>query len=170
MKGWEKDPKGRIKEQNAEKISCFFNYSYSLKSSLSGMQRKVTFLGTPFFNGKYTKEDTFSVKNGINMGHRFIPGAVTPHIKLCWVPRVVERVNVAFDMLIWKSKIFQWNWSMNAYCCSFSWNISSRANDRDREDNLLEWFYHRSSLDSPDELQLEGVRGKSSIRDSHSHE
>ena len=31
MKGREKDPKGRIKEQNAEKISWFFIYSYSLK-------------------------------------------------------------------------------------------------------------------------------------------
>ena len=31
MKGWEKDPKGRIKEQNAEKISWFFIYSCSLK-------------------------------------------------------------------------------------------------------------------------------------------
>ena len=71
------------------------------------MQRKVTFYGTSFFKGKYAKEDTFSVKNGINMGNGFIPVAVTPRIKLCWVPRVVERVNVAFDMLIWKTKIFQ---------------------------------------------------------------
>ena len=38
------------------------------------------------------------------MGNGFIPGAVTPRIKLCWVPRVVGRVNVAFDMLIWKTK------------------------------------------------------------------
>ena len=29
------------------------------------------------------------------MGNGFIPGAVTPHIKLCLVPRVVGRVNVA---------------------------------------------------------------------------
>ena len=40
------------------------------------------------------------------MGNGLIPVAVTPRIKLCWVPRVVERVNVAFDMLIWKTKIF----------------------------------------------------------------
>ena len=73
-----------------------------------GMQRTVTFLGTSFFKGKYVhaKEDTVSVKNGINMGNGFIPVAVTPRIKLCWVPHVVERVNVAFDMLIWKTKIF----------------------------------------------------------------
>ena len=31
MKGWEKDPKGRMKKQNAEKISWFFIYSYRLK-------------------------------------------------------------------------------------------------------------------------------------------
>ena len=41
------------------------------------------------------------------MGNGFIPVAVTPRIKLCWVPRVVERVNVAFDMLIWKTKTFE---------------------------------------------------------------
>ena len=38
------------------------------------------------------------------MDNVFIPGAVTPRIKLCWGPRVVGRVNVAFDMLIWKTK------------------------------------------------------------------
>ena len=31
MKGREKDPKRRIKKQNAEKISWFFIYSYSFK-------------------------------------------------------------------------------------------------------------------------------------------
>ena len=30
-KGCEKNPKGRTKKQNAEKISWFFIYSYSLK-------------------------------------------------------------------------------------------------------------------------------------------
>ena len=51
MKGLEKDPKGRIKKQYAEKISRFFViYSYSLKIGKragqciqSGMQRKATF-------------------------------------------------------------------------------------------------------------------------------
>ena len=38
------------------------------------------------------------------MGNGFIPGAVTPRIKLCWVSRVVGRVNIAFDMLILKTK------------------------------------------------------------------
>ena len=38
------------------------------------------------------------------MGSEFIPGAVTPRIKLCWVSRVVGRVNVVFDVLIWKTK------------------------------------------------------------------
>ena len=95
----------------------FFIYSYSFKkrkregqciqSSLKGCKEKRLFKGHHFFNGKYAKEDTFSVKNGINMGSGFISGAVTPRIKLCWVPRVVERVNVAFDMLIWKTRIFQ---------------------------------------------------------------
>ena len=37
--------------------------------------KKSDFLrNTFFFNGKYTKEDTFSVKNGIDMGKEFIPG------------------------------------------------------------------------------------------------
>ena len=46
--------------------------------------KKSDFLrNTFFFNGKYSKEDTFSVKNGIDMGKEFIPGAVTPRIKLC---------------------------------------------------------------------------------------
>ena len=47
MKGWQKDPKGRIKKQNAEEISWFFIYSYSLKKEkereFEGMQRKATF-------------------------------------------------------------------------------------------------------------------------------
>ena len=38
------------------------------------------------------------------MGNEFIPGAVTPRIKLCLVSRVVGLVNVAFDVLIWKTK------------------------------------------------------------------
>ena len=38
------------------------------------------------------------------MGNGFIPGAVTPRIKLCWVPGVDGRVNVAFDMLICKNE------------------------------------------------------------------
>ena len=38
------------------------------------------------------------------MGNGFIPMAVTPRIKLCRVSRVVGRVNVAFDMLIWKTE------------------------------------------------------------------
>ena len=40
---------------------------------------------TPSFHGKYTKEDTFSVKNGIGMdnGFRIPAGAVTLCIKLC---------------------------------------------------------------------------------------
>ena len=45
--------------------------------------KKSDFLRNTFFYGKYTKEDTFSVKNGIDMGKEFIPGAVTPRIKLC---------------------------------------------------------------------------------------
>ena len=32
------------------------------------------------------------------MGNGFIPGAVTPRIKLCWVSRVVGCVNVVFDI------------------------------------------------------------------------
>ena len=36
MKGWQKDPKRRIKKQNAEKISWFFNYSYSLNKRGTG--------------------------------------------------------------------------------------------------------------------------------------
>ena len=40
----------------------------------------------------------------VTPGNGFIPGAVTPRIKLCWVSRVVGRVNFAFDMLIWKTK------------------------------------------------------------------
>ena len=55
MKGWEKDPKGRIKKQNAKKIPWFFIYSYSLKikkrkkrgtvysKQFEGMQTKATF-------------------------------------------------------------------------------------------------------------------------------
>ena len=86
----------------------FFIYSYSLKKekerdrafkAVYGDAKKSDFLrDIIFFKGKYAKEDTFSVKNGINMGSGFISGAVTPRIKLCWVPRVVERVNVAFDL------------------------------------------------------------------------
>ena len=45
--------------------------------------KKSDFLRNTFFYGKYWKEDTFSVKNGIDMGKEFIPGAVTPRIKLC---------------------------------------------------------------------------------------
>ena len=40
------------------------------------------------------------------MDNGFIPGAVTPRIKFWLVPNVVGRDNVAFDMLIWKTKIF----------------------------------------------------------------
>ena len=70
MKGWEKDPKGRIKTKNAEKISWFFIYSYSLKKEKERDKafkavwrdaKKSDFLTA----GKNTKEDTFSVKNGI---------------------------------------------------------------------------------------------------------
>ena len=76
MKEWEKDPKGRIKKQNAEKISCFFLSIHTVlkkekerDSAFKAVWRdakKSDFLrDTIFFNGKYTKEDTFSVKNGI---------------------------------------------------------------------------------------------------------
>ena len=82
----------------------------------------MTFYGTTFFKGKYAKEDTFSAKNGINMGSGLISGAVTPRIKLCWVPRVVERVNVAFDMLIWETKILKIVKLIDERVNSCSWN------------------------------------------------
>ena len=57
------------------KYLVFFIYSYSFKkrkreeqciqSSLKGCKEKRLLRDTIFFNEKYTKEETFSVKNGI---------------------------------------------------------------------------------------------------------
>ena len=59
------------------KYLFFFIYSYSLK------KRKREGQGIQSSLNGCKETDTFSVKNGINIGNEFIPGAVTPRIKLC---------------------------------------------------------------------------------------